>query len=153
MAHALLMCGGGAPAYFTPGFAPLSLAWGWLLLGALLGATATRLVVWTARSSFPFASRTRAAALRRQVPARTRERSRGAAAMRGVPPPPLSPVSGGGGRAIRVFLPISHWSKRTLGGGGSVLGRNLSSCLVSSYFSAVYFVYCEVFMFLGDTEN
>ena len=31
----------------------------------------------------PFASRTRAAALRRQVPARTRERSRGTAAMRG----------------------------------------------------------------------
>ena len=33
VAHALLTCGGGAPAYFTPGFAPLSLAWGWLLVG------------------------------------------------------------------------------------------------------------------------
>ena len=32
-------------------------------------------------------------------------------------PPPLSPVSGGGG-TIRLFLPISYWSKRTLGGGG-----------------------------------
>ena len=35
VAHALLTCGGGAPAYFTPGFAPLSLAWGWLLVGLL----------------------------------------------------------------------------------------------------------------------
>ena len=37
-AHAALVCSGMDPVYFSAGFAPLSLAWGWLLLGLLLGA-------------------------------------------------------------------------------------------------------------------
>ena len=44
VAHALLTCGGATPAYFTPGFAPLGLAWGWLLVGLLLGALASKAV-------------------------------------------------------------------------------------------------------------
>ena len=44
VAHALLICGGATPAYFTPGFAPLGLAWGWLLVGLLLGALASKAV-------------------------------------------------------------------------------------------------------------
>ena len=37
LAHAALPCSGAIPRYFTPGFGPLALAWGWLLLGVLLG--------------------------------------------------------------------------------------------------------------------
>ena len=37
LAHAALTCSGATPRYFTPGFGPLALAWGWLLLGVLLG--------------------------------------------------------------------------------------------------------------------
>ena len=37
-AHAAMVCSGMDPVYFSAGFAPLSLAWGWLLLGLLLGA-------------------------------------------------------------------------------------------------------------------
>ncbi|CAE7943190.1 unnamed protein product [Symbiodinium necroappetens] len=38
MAHAALLCSGVEPVYFSAGFGPLSLAWGWLLLGLALGA-------------------------------------------------------------------------------------------------------------------
>ena len=34
-AHAAMVCSGMHPVYFSAGFAPLSLAWGWLLLGLL----------------------------------------------------------------------------------------------------------------------
>ena len=37
LTHAALTCSGATPRYFTPGFGPLALAWGWLLLGILLG--------------------------------------------------------------------------------------------------------------------
>ena len=37
LTHAALTCSGVTPRYFTPGFGPLALAWGWLLLGVLLG--------------------------------------------------------------------------------------------------------------------
>ena len=37
VAHAALVCTGADPVYFSAGFAPLSLAWGWLLLGLALG--------------------------------------------------------------------------------------------------------------------
>ena len=37
LTHAALTCSGATPRYFTPGFGPLALAWGWLLLGVLLG--------------------------------------------------------------------------------------------------------------------
>ena len=37
LAHAALTCSGATPRYFTPGFGPLALASGWLLLGVLLG--------------------------------------------------------------------------------------------------------------------
>ena len=37
LAHAALTCSVATPRYFTPGFGPLALAWGWLLLGVLLG--------------------------------------------------------------------------------------------------------------------
>ena len=42
MAHAALTCSGATPRYFTPGFGPLALAWGWLLLGVLLGLLSRR---------------------------------------------------------------------------------------------------------------
>ena len=35
LAHAALTCSGTTPRYFTPGFGPLALGWGWLLLGIL----------------------------------------------------------------------------------------------------------------------
>ena len=38
--HVSTVCGGyaeEAPAQFTPGFGPLALAWGWLLIGVMLG--------------------------------------------------------------------------------------------------------------------
>ena len=40
IAHAALTCGGVTPSYFTPGFVPLQLAWGWLLVGVLCGILA-----------------------------------------------------------------------------------------------------------------
>ena len=44
--HAALVCSGQIPEYFmTPGFPPISLAWGWLFLGALLGAALSVLVL------------------------------------------------------------------------------------------------------------
>ena len=36
-AHTALTCSGVTPRYFTPGFGPLALGWGWLQLGILLG--------------------------------------------------------------------------------------------------------------------
>ena len=44
LAHAALTCSGATPRYFTPGFGPLALAWGWLLLGVLLGLLFRRAV-------------------------------------------------------------------------------------------------------------
>ena len=40
-AHAALVCRGEPPEYSTPGFGPLAVGWGWLLLGILLGAVFT----------------------------------------------------------------------------------------------------------------
>ena len=37
LTHAAFTCSGATPRYFTPGFGPLALASGWLLLGVLLG--------------------------------------------------------------------------------------------------------------------
>ena len=37
LAHAALTCGGMTPRYYTAGFAPLQLAWGWLVVGVLCG--------------------------------------------------------------------------------------------------------------------
>ncbi|CAE7283556.1 unnamed protein product [Symbiodinium sp. CCMP2592] len=37
MTHTALTCSGATPRYFTPAFGPLALAWGWLLVGVLLG--------------------------------------------------------------------------------------------------------------------
>ena len=37
VAHALLVCAGDSPAHFSDGFGPLSLAWGWVLLGLATG--------------------------------------------------------------------------------------------------------------------
>ena len=42
LAHAALTCSGAVPRYFTPGFGPLALGWGWLLLGVLLGLLCRR---------------------------------------------------------------------------------------------------------------
>jgi len=40
--HATLVCLGQVPQYYqTPGFSPLALSWGWLLLGLVLGALMT----------------------------------------------------------------------------------------------------------------
>ena len=47
LAHAAATCGGLAPTYFAPGFAPFSLGWGWFLLGVLLGASCgPSLLLW-----------------------------------------------------------------------------------------------------------
>ena len=35
--HAALVCAGASPVYYTPGFGPWPLGWGWFLLGALTG--------------------------------------------------------------------------------------------------------------------
>ena len=40
LAHAALTCGGMTPRYYTAGFAPLQLAWGWLVVGLLCGMLA-----------------------------------------------------------------------------------------------------------------
>ena len=53
VAHALLTCRGGAPAYFLPGFAPLSLAWGWLLVGLLLRALTSKVIEQVATRAWP----------------------------------------------------------------------------------------------------
>ena len=37
-AHAVIVCAGGAPRYFPPGWGPLCSCWGWFGLGALMGA-------------------------------------------------------------------------------------------------------------------
>ena len=44
LAHTALTCSGVTPRYFTPGFGPLALGWGWLLLGILLGLLFRRAV-------------------------------------------------------------------------------------------------------------
>ena len=38
LAHAVIVCAGGAPRYFPPGWGPLCSCWGWFGLGALMGA-------------------------------------------------------------------------------------------------------------------
>ena len=44
--HAALVCAGYVPEYFTtPGFPPLSLGWGWLLLGMFVGVVMTLLLL------------------------------------------------------------------------------------------------------------
>ena len=44
--HAGLVCSGNVPEYFNiPGFPPLSLSWGWMLVGILIGVTTTLLVL------------------------------------------------------------------------------------------------------------
>ena len=52
--HTALVCSGYSPEYIAlPGFPPLSLSWGWLvlglMLGALLGAATVLLVSWWIR--------------------------------------------------------------------------------------------------------
>ncbi|CAE7030350.1 unnamed protein product [Symbiodinium sp. CCMP2592] len=44
MAHAALTCSGATPRYFTPGFGPLALGWGWLVVGVLIGLLSRRAV-------------------------------------------------------------------------------------------------------------
>ena len=41
--HATLLCMGEVPAYVTPGFGPFSLAWGWMIVGMIVGAVMTYL--------------------------------------------------------------------------------------------------------------
>ena len=36
--HAAAVCSGQAPSYTTPGFGPFALAWGWMLVGMMIGA-------------------------------------------------------------------------------------------------------------------
>ena len=43
--HTAMVCGGATPAYITPGFGPFSLAWGWLVVGVLMGALMTYAVL------------------------------------------------------------------------------------------------------------
>ena len=45
VAHTAMVCMGASPAYYAPGFGPWPLAWGWCLLGALLGALASSAVL------------------------------------------------------------------------------------------------------------
>ena len=45
-AHAALVCAGYVPEYqAVPGFAPLAVSWGWLILGAVVGCMASLLVL------------------------------------------------------------------------------------------------------------
>ncbi|CAE7317842.1 unnamed protein product [Symbiodinium sp. CCMP2592] len=44
MAHAALTCSGATPRYFTPGFGPLALGWGWLVVGVLIDLLSRRAV-------------------------------------------------------------------------------------------------------------
>ena len=36
--HTAMVCSGQAPEYITPGFGPFSLAWGWMIVGLVIGA-------------------------------------------------------------------------------------------------------------------
>ena len=45
LAHAVVVCAGGDPRYFAPGWGPLCVCWGWLCLGAVLGACAVLLIL------------------------------------------------------------------------------------------------------------
>ena len=38
VAHTTMVCFGAAPSYYTPGFGPWPLAWGWCVMGAFVGA-------------------------------------------------------------------------------------------------------------------
>ena len=45
LAHSVVVCAGGDPRYFAPGWGPLCVCWGWLCLGAVLGACAVLLIL------------------------------------------------------------------------------------------------------------
>lgn len=69
-AHATMVCTWAPPEYTIPGFGPLAVGWGWLLLGVLQGALLTLLFMFcTGRVRGPAFAQPRLAQVAAQIPA------------------------------------------------------------------------------------
>ena len=94
-AHATMVCTWSPPEYTIPGFGPLAIGWGWLLLGAVQGAMLALLFMyWTGRVRGVACAMPDVAQMVRQIPA----------AVQDAPEPPqdvLAYLAAGGREALQ----------------------------------------------------